>query len=96
VNIPFDQPVSQSLYKGTSEQQVDALTDLLMHFDTFAKRNLSLEAYLRQQPAAPAAGQAPPSGPAGQPSRPVPAGQSLQEKQPTPPLNSRPPGVALN
>jgi hypothetical protein len=87
VNIPFDQPVSQSLYKGTSEQQVDALTDLLMHFDTFAKRNLSLEAYLRQQPAAPAAGQAPPS---------VPAGQSLQEKQPTPPLNSRPPGVALN
>jgi cytochrome c2 len=59
VNIPFDKPVSQDLYKGTSDQQVDALTDLLMHFDAFAKQGLSLEAYLRQQPpatdAAPAA-----------------------------------------
>ena len=50
VNIPFDKPVSQDLYAGTSEQQVDALTDLLMHFDTFAKQNLSLEAYLKPQP----------------------------------------------
>ncbi|MFM9023833.1 MAG: hypothetical protein ACKON7_00575, partial [Planctomycetaceae bacterium] len=33
VNIPYNQPVSQDLYKGTSEQQVDAVTDLLMHFD---------------------------------------------------------------
>jgi hypothetical protein len=62
VNIPFDKPVSQDLYAGTSEQQVDALTDLLMHFDTFAKQNLSLEAYLKPQPvqqpaAAAAAGQ---------------------------------------
>ena len=48
VNIPVDKPVSQDLYAGSSEQQVDALTDLLMHFDTFAKKNLSLEAYLRQ------------------------------------------------
>jgi hypothetical protein len=62
VNIPFDKPVSQDLYAGTSEQQVDALTDLLMHFDAFAKRSLSLEAYLRQQPA-PQQGQQP----AGQP-----------------------------
>ncbi len=54
VNIPFDQPVSQDLYRGTSEQQVAALTDLLMHFDAFAKRNLSLDAFLRQP--APAAG----------------------------------------
>jgi len=29
VNIPFNAPVSQDLYKGTSEQQVDALADLL-------------------------------------------------------------------
>jgi hypothetical protein len=50
VNIPFDKPVSQDLYAGTSEQQVDALTDLLMHFDLFAKRNLSLEAFLKQSP----------------------------------------------
>jgi len=52
VNIPFDKPVSQDLYHGTSEQQVDALTDLLMHFDRFAKQNLSLDAYFKQQPAA--------------------------------------------
>jgi hypothetical protein len=55
VNIPFDKPVSQDLYAGNSEQQVDALTDLLMHFDLFAKRNLSLDAFLEPQPqAAPA------------------------------------------
>ncbi len=65
VNIPYDKPVSQDLYRGTSEQQVDALTDLLMHYDTFAKKNLSLEAYLQQQPAQPPA---PPAvRPAGQP-----------------------------
>ena len=65
VNIPFDKPVSQDLYAGTSEQQVDALTDLLMHFDTFAKQNLSLEAYLRQPAAQPAG--APAAPPAAQP-----------------------------
>ena len=55
VNIPFDKPVSQDLYAGNSEQQVDALTDLLMHFDLFAKRNLSLEAFLKAEPPPPAA-----------------------------------------
>jgi len=68
VNIPYDQPVSQDLYAGTSEQQLDALTDLLMHFDSFAKRNLSFEAFLRQtapgQPsAAPQSRAEPPSEP---------------------------------
>ena len=63
VNIPFDKPVSQDLYAGTSEQQVDALTDLLMHFDAFAKKNLSLEAFLRQQPAAPQTQADPPAAP---------------------------------
>jgi hypothetical protein len=67
VNIPYNQPVSQDLYQGTSEQQVDALTDLLMHFDTFAKRNMSLEAFLRQQPPAAPAGQPAPAQPAGRP-----------------------------
>lgn len=70
VNIPYNQPVSQDLYSGTSEQQVDALTDLLMHFDTFAKRNMSLEAFLRQQ--------APPAQPGQQtqPAAPRAAGAS--------------------
>ncbi|MFM9060008.1 MAG: hypothetical protein ACKOSQ_12960, partial [Planctomycetaceae bacterium] len=67
VNIPFNAPVSQDLYRGTSEQQVDALTDLLMHFDQFAKRKMSLEALLRQpaggppRPAAAAPVSAPPA-----------------------------------
>ncbi|MFM8734470.1 MAG: PDZ domain-containing protein [Pirellulales bacterium] len=60
VNIPYNQPVSQDLYAGTSEQQVDALTDLLMHFDSLAKKYLSLEAFLGRQPAAPAAAPATP------------------------------------
>jgi cytochrome c2 len=82
VNIPYDKPVSQDLYAGSSEQQVDALTDLLMHFDTFAKQNFSLDAYLGQQPAQPnprpAAGQTP--GPAAQPAAPptVPPAAGLE------------------
>jgi hypothetical protein len=46
VNIPHDKPVSQDLYAGDSEQQVAALTDLLMHFDEFVKQKFTLEAYL--------------------------------------------------
>ncbi len=68
VNIPFDKPVSQDLYAGDSDQQVDALTDLLMHYDRFAKRALSLDAYLKQSPApaadAPSAAAPGPAGPA--------------------------------
>lgn len=98
VNIPFDAPVSQELYRGTSEQQVDALTDLLMHFDAFAKRSLPLEAYLGplaapQQPANP-----PQPAPAAGP---VPSQTSVPAVNPSsaaaPTLkNSRSPGVALN
>ena len=104
VNIPFDKPVSQSLYAGSSEQQIDALTDLLMHFDAFAKKNLSLEAYLKQQPATPA--EAAPSQsqkqplPEEQPRAAVQPKSLVSEKQaPTaslPPRDSRRSGVALN
>ena len=83
VNIPYDKPVSQDLYAGDSEQQVDALTDLLMHFDTFAKRNLSLEAYLQQQQQ-----QKQPPLPPGQPASPP-------KQSSAPPADSRRPGVAL-
>ena len=48
VNIPYDKPVSQDLYVGDSEQQLGALTDLLMHYDEFTKRQFSLEPYLPQ------------------------------------------------
>jgi len=91
VNIPYDKPVSQDLYRGTSEQQVDALTDLLMHYDLFAKRNLSLDAYLRQPPAAPAATPSAAQAPAAQ--------QSLPNAAPPPAPRqdvSLQPGVALN
>jgi hypothetical protein len=95
VNIPFDKPVSQDLYAGTSEQQVDALTDLLMHYDTFAKQNLSLEAYLKQQPPQPA-GQ-PAASPAGQPPAPVQDSKASREEKASPEkISSRRPGVALN
>ncbi|MFM8495700.1 MAG: hypothetical protein ACKOEM_09260, partial [Planctomycetia bacterium] len=82
VNIPFDKPVSQDLYAGTSEEQVDALTDLLMHFDTFAKRNLSLDAYLRQQPPAP-----PPAAQSPPPTPPQPPQARDDSRQPPVALN---------
>ena len=59
VNIPHNKPVSQDLYVGDSEQQVGGLTDLLMHFDEFAKRQFSLESYL-PAPASEAAAFGPP------------------------------------
>jgi cytochrome c551/c552 len=77
VNIPFDKPVSQELYAGTSEQQVDALTDLLMHFDLFAKRNLSLEAFLRQPPPPEPAAADPPAQSAIPPTSPAPEAAAL-------------------
>jgi hypothetical protein len=72
VNIPFDKPVSQDLYHGTSDQQLDALTDLLMHYDRFAKRNLSLDAYLKQQPAADPSAAQPAASIDSSPSEPIP------------------------
>ncbi|MCI0362177.1 MAG: hypothetical protein L0211_27155 [Planctomycetaceae bacterium] len=35
---PFQGGVSQNLYHGTSTEQVDALVDLLMNYDTYARR----------------------------------------------------------
>jgi cytochrome c551/c552 len=108
VNIPYDKPVSQDLYAGTSEQQVDALTDLLMHFDLFAKRNLSLERFLGQPaavepPAADAAEAAKPAKlaePAASAEPAAPAESARQEQSPPaggPPVAAELPGspVAL-
>jgi cytochrome c551/c552 len=98
VNIPFDKPVSQDLYKGTSDQQVAALTDLLMHFDTFAKSNLRpvLEAFLRQ--AAPAVPQTSTPAANGPPAAAVPpAAPSRPSASLIRPANgSSPPSAALN
>jgi len=93
VNIPFDKPVSQDLYKGNSEQQVDALTDLLMHFDAFAKRTLPLDSYL-----GPLASPQPPDAPES--GADVPAQTSrIDEVPPSAAIrgqNSPEDGVALN
>src|SRR5262249_18468795 len=35
VNVPYDKPISQSLYKGNSEQQLSAIVDLLLNYDRF-------------------------------------------------------------
>ena len=90
VNIPFDKPVSQDLYVGSSEQQLDALTDLLMHFDSFAKKNLSLEAYLKQQPLAP--NQPPPAPPNAS----FPDAAAVLPTPAPSTKDSRSPGVATN
>jgi cytochrome c2 len=67
VNIPFDPAdtknfggISQDLYHGTSLEQVDALVDLLMNYDNFAK-DKTLVAPLVQQAAPPAAPEAGPN-----------------------------------
>jgi hypothetical protein len=52
-NIPPNKPIDQKLFKGTSQEQLDALVDLLMNFDRFAQNQLSIKS--RVKPAAPAA-----------------------------------------
>jgi cytochrome c551/c552 len=50
VNVPYAAGaphkggVSQDLYRGTSIEQVDALVDLLLHYDEFAKGTVSIKA----------------------------------------------------
>jgi cytochrome c2 len=46
-------PVAQNLYKGTSDDQIDALVDLMMNFDRFAQDQISIKSLIK--PAAPAA-----------------------------------------
>lgn len=56
VNIPYDPDsptlggVSQDLYHGTSVEQVDALVDLLMNFDTYASQQKSITALVTGEP----------------------------------------------
>ena len=53
VNIPEDKPIDQKLFKGTSDQQLNAVVDLLMNFDRLAQSQMSIKS--RIKPAAPAA-----------------------------------------
>jgi cytochrome c2 len=58
VNIPYDPNaptlggVSQSLFPGTSIQQLDGLVDLLMNFDAYAERQTSVRSLVKEPPAA--------------------------------------------
>jgi hypothetical protein len=60
VNIPYQDPppVLQKLYHGTNVEQVQALADLLMNFDQYARQSARIAD--RVQPA-PAAGTPPPA-----------------------------------
>jgi len=70
VNIPYvpEGPhyggVSQSLFPGTSFQQLDGLVDLLMNFDEYTKRQTSVKSLVKEPPppqTEPSASQRPPS-----------------------------------
>ena len=50
-----------SIYKGTSEDQIDALVDLLMNFDRFAQQQISIKSLVK--PAAPATTSPPAASP---------------------------------
>ncbi len=54
VNIPFDKPIAQSLFTGTSEEQLDGVVDLLMNWDRFTKERFTVKSLIK--PAGPATG----------------------------------------
>lgn len=53
VNIPFDKPVNQSLYKGDSVEQLNAVIDLLMNFNRYFENQTSIDKMVK--PAEPGA-----------------------------------------
>jgi len=64
VNIPPDKPVDQKLFKGDSDQQLNAVVDLLLNFDRFAESKTDFKQYIK--PAAPTENQAADAGPANE------------------------------
>ncbi len=60
-NIPPDKPIDPKLFKGTSEEQVSAIVDLLLNFSHFAQSQLSIKSRIKPVtiPAAAAAAPAP-------------------------------------
>ena len=41
--VPFDKPVSQELFHGSSVQQLDGLVDFLMNYDRYAESQTSIK-----------------------------------------------------
>jgi hypothetical protein len=58
VNIPPDKPVSQALFKGTSDQQLNGVVDLLLNYDHFAESKTSIKPLVKPAPPAAAENQA--------------------------------------
>jgi hypothetical protein len=54
VNIPVNKPIDQKLFAGSSDEQLNALVDLLMNFDRLAQNQMSIKS--RVKPAAAAGG----------------------------------------
>ncbi|MBX7074864.1 MAG: c-type cytochrome [Pirellulales bacterium] len=51
VNFPPDKPASQELFHGTSEEQLTAIVDLLLNYDTFMKNRQSIRPLIQAAPA---------------------------------------------
>ncbi|HEY1784330.1 MAG TPA: c-type cytochrome, partial [Pirellulales bacterium] len=60
VNIPPDKPVAESLYHGTSLEQINGVVDLLMNFDRFLDDRTSMKTFIKPAATAPAEAAAPP------------------------------------
>jgi cytochrome c2 len=58
INIPPDKPIAQEIYHGTSEEQLQAVVDLLMNYDVFMKDRTSIRPMIQAAPPEAAAGQA--------------------------------------
>jgi cbb3-type cytochrome oxidase cytochrome c subunit len=56
VNVPHGKPVSQDLYKGDSDQQLNAVVDLLLNWDRFTESETSIKPLIKPQTAPAAAG----------------------------------------
>ncbi|MFO0897371.1 MAG: c-type cytochrome [Pirellulales bacterium] len=52
VNVPYGTPVSQQLFAGSSEQQLDGLVDLLLNFDRYTQQQTSIRSLIQAAPPA--------------------------------------------
>jgi hypothetical protein len=51
-NIPPDKPISQSIFKGTSEEQLNAVVDLLLNFASYMESKTSIKPMIKVPEAA--------------------------------------------
>jgi len=65
VNFAKSQLVGQHKFKGTSAEQIEAITDLLLNYDDYMKSQKSLASMVQAAPAAPGTPGAPGAAPAG-------------------------------